>query len=414
MDERVYRGHDAIYNCLKTADVIHDTWKAGSVCCERSAGCQMISVFYGYIRARQLEGTYNDDPKIGAWPISALRVARGWGDPGEERWPYDGSGKSWPPKEPAHIDHYAKENRIFGYKRIRSIDECKRALFSHYPVSVSVDITEAWFDAKNGEIPVPKTEDEIVGGHVFCVTGYDDSKQRLRFVNSWGADWGDKGYGYLPYAYFEWLMTEAWTAVRPQGKEIAKYGRSQKGKGGVEMFWCVPLVWREPEYLYGAEIRESKSDDRKGWAFASEYDGFLDVEELFIKPKYRGKGYSKQLISILKQVSKRLSVSLRFWVSHPDNKVDNMRIVQSLCQRYRWRLSYSEVRWADYKIDTDRVSAEKNAILGLDAVSMASKNTRPSVRYVPGASLPDIGLLMNKRDSTEVGPYVDCPKNGGA
>ena len=367
------------------------------------------SVLYGYVRSRQLEGTYNDDPKVGCWPITSLRVSRGWGDPDEERWPYDGSGKSWPPKEPAHIDHYAKANRIFAYKRILSIDECKRALFSHYPVTVTVDITEAWFNTKNGEIPVPKTKDEIVGGHGFCVTGYDDPKQRLTFQNSWGVDWGDKGYGYLPYAYFESLMTEAWILVRPQEKEIAKYARSQKGKGGVEMFWCVPLVLHEPEYLYGTEIRDPKSDDRKGWAFASEYDGFLNVEELFVKPKHRGKGYSKQLISVLKQLSKHLSVPLRFWVSHPDNNVANMKILKNLCARYGWRLSYSEVRWADYRIGTDRVSPQKKAILGVNAVSTPKEIIRPSVQHVPSASLPNIGLLINEPESTQVGTHIDSP-----
>jgi GNAT superfamily N-acetyltransferase len=373
-----------------------------------------FSAFYVWLRARKLEGTHNDDPKIGAWPISALRVQRGWGNVGEERWPYDGSGKGFPPKEPPHLDHYAKAQRIFGYKRIRSIDECKRALFSHYLVSVAVEITEEWFSAKNGEIPVPKTEDEIVGGHVFRVTGYDDSKQRLRFANSWGVDWGDKGYGYLPYAYFEWLMTEAWIIAEPQGKEIEKSAQSQKGKGGVEMFWRVPLVLHEREYLYGGEIRDIRSDDRKGWAFASEYDGFLDVEELFVKPKYRGKGYSKQLISILERVSERLSVPLRFWVSHPDNEVANMKILRNLCHGYGWRLSYSEVRWADYRIDTDRVSVEKKAMVGVEAVSMDSKNIRTPVQHVPSASLADIGSAINEGDSVEVGPCIDSTKNGGA
>lgn len=37
--------------------------------------------------------------------------------------------------------------------------------------------------------------------HVIYLTGYDDSKKCFEFVNSWGIDWGDNGFGYLPYEY---------------------------------------------------------------------------------------------------------------------------------------------------------------------------------------------------------------------
>jgi C1A family cysteine protease len=31
--------------------------------------------------------------------------------------------------------------------------------------------------------------------------GYDDATQRFTVRNSWGADWGMKGYFTMPYAY---------------------------------------------------------------------------------------------------------------------------------------------------------------------------------------------------------------------
>ena len=46
-----------------------------------------ISVRYGFIRARQLEGTYPGDPKEGIWGISANRVYFGWGMLDENEWP---------------------------------------------------------------------------------------------------------------------------------------------------------------------------------------------------------------------------------------------------------------------------------------------------------------------------------------
>jgi C1A family cysteine protease len=35
---------------------------------------------------------------------------------------------------------------------------------------------------------------------MLCV-GYSDSRQVFIVRNSWGADWGDEGYCYIPYAY---------------------------------------------------------------------------------------------------------------------------------------------------------------------------------------------------------------------
>ena len=42
----------------------------------------------------------------------------------------------------------------------------------------------------------------IIGGHAVMAVGYDDSKGAFIVRNSWGTDWGIKGYFYLPYWYF--------------------------------------------------------------------------------------------------------------------------------------------------------------------------------------------------------------------
>ena len=41
------------------------------------------------------------------------------------------------------------------------------------------------------------------GWHAVTICGFDDASGRLQFKNSWGAAWGDYGYGSLPYAYVE-------------------------------------------------------------------------------------------------------------------------------------------------------------------------------------------------------------------
>ena len=56
--------------------------------------------------------------------------------------------------------------------------------------------------ANTGIMPVPKYRETLLGGHAVTCVGYDDTKQWLICRNSWGIGWGDKGYFYMPYAFF--------------------------------------------------------------------------------------------------------------------------------------------------------------------------------------------------------------------
>ena len=77
-----------------------------------------ISTRYGFVRSRQLEGTFPGEKQTGTWPITSLRVSYGWGNLPEESWPY---GNDWPPKEPQDIDLIAKRYRLFlPYRRAPS------------------------------------------------------------------------------------------------------------------------------------------------------------------------------------------------------------------------------------------------------------------------------------------------------
>jgi hypothetical protein len=62
---------------------------------------------------------------------------------------------------------------------------------------------EAW---RNGEVTVPsslqnKSEKELkkLDTHIVIFTGFDRASQMFYFKNSWGTDWGDKGYGRISF-----------------------------------------------------------------------------------------------------------------------------------------------------------------------------------------------------------------------
>ena len=68
--------------------------------------------------------------------------------------------------------------------------------------------------AKTGVVPFPNLQTEqVLGGHAVLAVGYDDGQQRFIVRNSWGPNWGMKGYFTLPYPYLlqGTLSSDLWT-----------------------------------------------------------------------------------------------------------------------------------------------------------------------------------------------------------
>lgn len=59
---------------------------------------------------------------------------------------------------------------------------------------------------------MPKLSEKVVGGHAVLVIGYNDATQRFIVRNSWGTNWGMKGYFTMPYDYLldENLSDDFW------------------------------------------------------------------------------------------------------------------------------------------------------------------------------------------------------------
>jgi GNAT superfamily N-acetyltransferase len=300
------------------------------------------SCMYNYVRARQLEGTYSDDCSIGTWVVSSMRVHRGWGIPAESEWPYDTT--VWPPEEPAQIDQAAKADRVLAYQRVRTADECKKILAKH-AVSAAFEIASGeWRSAPMGHIPMPDPNTKLTDSHTICLLDYDESKSAFKFANSWGEEWGDKGYGLVPYSYFERYQHEAWThgagvLCRPK---IA-------GSGIEEQRWGIPDCLSSSP-LHGFELFDHDRDECLGWAFIVERQGFADIEELFVRPIYRAKGYGRRLAELIKASPYISDRPLRLWVPHADRDSINAPAFAKVLQRLHLnpRPNRASRRWAAY------------------------------------------------------------------
>jgi C1A family cysteine protease len=97
----------------------------------------------------------------------------------------------------------------------------KGCLASGFPFVIGFTVYESFESdevAKTGIMPMPGTREHVLGGHAVMAIGYDDKLDRFRMRNSWGKDWGIKGYFTMPYAYLldENLSDDFWkiTLVR--------------------------------------------------------------------------------------------------------------------------------------------------------------------------------------------------------
>ena len=73
------------------------------------------------------------------------------------------------------------------------------------------------------DIDLPSASDAVVGGQAVMAVGYDDHRRHrsekgaLLVKNSWGAGWGESGYGWLPYDYVrKHLAADFWIILRPE------------------------------------------------------------------------------------------------------------------------------------------------------------------------------------------------------
>jgi C1A family cysteine protease len=155
------------------------------------------------------------------------KVVAGFGVPSEECWPYD------PDKAGAEPDAFvymaARKFPSFRYVRLD-----RRGRAGNRILPAAITLLAAGFPSVFGfpvyscvtgdaEIRLPTIFDRFRGGQSAVAVGYDDElrlaagKGALLIRTSWGPDWGDQGYGWLPYAYVrEGLAVDLWTILTPQ------------------------------------------------------------------------------------------------------------------------------------------------------------------------------------------------------
>jgi C1A family cysteine protease len=169
-----------------------------------------LSPRFLYNLCKKFDGIPFED---GTYPRIAMKVLLHYGVCHESFWPYVPLKESLPRKG---ADKDAIKFKIKAYARIKSQLEMKRSLLVNGPFVAGVKVFKSWFTEKvksSGFVPMPKGSEDLAGGHAICIVGYGDKSGIFKFKNSWGANWGSDGYGYLPYEYMQKYCSDAWSAT---------------------------------------------------------------------------------------------------------------------------------------------------------------------------------------------------------
>ncbi|MDI1435738.1 C1 family peptidase [Polyangium sorediatum] len=157
-------------------------------------------------------GRYVDEPENiedeGSYLQSVIAGLKEYGACSEETWAFDPEVVNEEPSEEAYEE--AKQFLIEDTELVPTdLEAWKTAIAEGHPIIFGVKLFSS-FDKhkKAGLVPVPtprETGRESHGGHAMLCVGYSDPDQVFIVRNSWGPEWGDKGYCYIPYRY---LMNE--------------------------------------------------------------------------------------------------------------------------------------------------------------------------------------------------------------
>jgi len=170
----------------------------------------------------------------GAYLRTTMKAMVLFGMPPEEYLPYDTARFDDEPS--AFCYAFGQNYQAIRYFRLDPpgltssllLNRIKGFLAAGYPSMFGFTVYN--YGNNKGEIAFPGPRDKALGGHAVVAVGFDDNRKigrqkgALKIRNSWGTGWGERGYGWLPYAYVEaGLAVDFWCLFKAEYVETNNF-----------------------------------------------------------------------------------------------------------------------------------------------------------------------------------------------
>ena len=177
-----------------------------------------ISRLFIYYNERVMENTVQSD--AGAMIRDGIKSVGHQGACLETEWPYEITQFATKPSAACFTD--ATKWEALSYKRVaRTLAQLKGCLAAGNPIVIGFTVYSSFMTdavAKSGIMPMSAPSESVEGGHAVLCVGYD-GKGNFILRNSWGTDWGLKGYFLMPEAYLldPHLSSDFWSITTASG-----------------------------------------------------------------------------------------------------------------------------------------------------------------------------------------------------
>ncbi len=203
-------------------------------------GAYDVSRLFVYYNARAKEGPVNEDG--GSYIADAIASLGEFGACSEATWSYDPQQVNTEPSADAYSE--AEEFLVEDVVLVPlTLDDWRHTLAEGYPIVFGISLYESFDKQKKaGVVPLPSPAEAARaahGGHSMLCVGYSDPDQMFIVRNSWGTDWGDKGYCYIPYSYLvnpKFNSGDCWMIrqVEPVGQDEGTWGDDESMIGDMD------------------------------------------------------------------------------------------------------------------------------------------------------------------------------------
>lgn len=167
-----------------------------------------------YYNERVMENTVKSD--AGAVIRDGIKSVNVSGVCKETTWPYIEKKFSTKPTDESYVEGLKYQTLVYSAVG-QDQNSVKSCLASGDPIVFGFAIYESFETesvSQNGIVSMPMYSERCLGGHAVVAVGYDDKQKHIICRNSWGTEWGDNGYFYLPYEYFFSQLTSDFWSIK--------------------------------------------------------------------------------------------------------------------------------------------------------------------------------------------------------